>query len=231
MEEEKTLDNLEVWEESENETLQDEDNSQTAKEERYKQQMEGSKQEAQRLRTMLIEQWVKEAKRDARSLLELHDTDPKIADAVAKEFGYDNFEDAKRYIDQKTYSDEPSNEDSEAKFEKWYQERKTKETDAEARAKAEKLFTKKIKDDELREKAKDYFKKMTWGKKLTIDEAEEFADMATLYVNKDSMRAEMYEQGLWNFASTWMWMWKKPSAEQGKLVVRNGKLISLDSND
>jgi hypothetical protein len=29
-----------------------------------------------------------------------------------------------------------------------------------------------------------------------MEEAEEFAEMATLYVNKDSMKANMYEEGL-----------------------------------
>jgi hypothetical protein len=34
-------------------------------------------------------------------LLELHDVDPKLADEVARRFNYDNFEDAKKFIDQK----------------------------------------------------------------------------------------------------------------------------------
>jgi hypothetical protein len=64
-----------------------------------------------------------------------------------------------------------------------------------------------------------------------MEEAEEFAEMATLYVNKDSMKANMYEEGLWNFASTWMWMWKKPSTSWSNMVVRNGRLVDLNSNN
>jgi hypothetical protein len=55
--------------------------------------------------------------------------------------------------------------------------------------------------------------------------------MATLYANKDSMRANMYDEGLWNFASTWMWMWKKPSATGSNLIVRDGRLVDLNSNN
>jgi hypothetical protein len=34
-------------------------------------------------------------------LLDLHDVDPKLADEVARKFGYDDFADAKKFIDQK----------------------------------------------------------------------------------------------------------------------------------
>ena len=54
---------------------------------------------------MLIDQQVEAAEKDARSLLKLHDADPKLADEVARKFGYDDFADAKKYIDQKDFSD------------------------------------------------------------------------------------------------------------------------------
>jgi hypothetical protein len=64
-----------------------------------------------------------------------------------------------------------------------------------------------------------------------MDEAEEFAEMATLYVNKDSLRAERYDEWLSSYASTWMWMGKKaPSGTGERLVVRDGRLVSLDDN-
>ena len=232
------LDNLEVWETTTDVETPEEDNSHTDEEAskiaRYKEQIKGSQEEAMRLRNLAIEQWVKAAEKDARSLLDLHEVDPKLADEVARRFNYDNFADAKKFIDQKFSDDEwmkSTKSDSEADFERWYQERKAKETDEAARARADKIFTKEIKDEELREKAKAQFKRIAWTKKLSIEEAEEFAEMATLYANKDSMKAEMYEQGLSNFASTWMWMWKKPSSSWSNMVVRNGRLVDLNSNN
>jgi hypothetical protein len=53
----------------------------------------------------MIDREVKNAEKDARSLLELHDADPKLADEVAKRFGYDDFNDAKSEIDKKTGGD------------------------------------------------------------------------------------------------------------------------------
>lgn len=233
------LDNLEVWENETVDTVEtpEEDNSHTDEEAskiaRYKEQMKGSQEEAMRLRNLAIDQWVKAAENDARSLLDLHDVDPKLADEVARKFGYDDFADAKQFIDQKFNNSEwMKNPESESKadFERWYQERKAKETDEEARARATKIFAKEIKDEDLREKAQAQFNKIAWKKRLSIQEAEEFAEMATLYANKDSMRASMYEDWLGSFASTGMWMWKKPSSTWSNMVVRNGRLVDLNSN-
>lgn len=236
MEEEKTLDNLEVWEEENLENGTPEmDNSHTAKEERYKQQIAWSRAEAERLRNLVLDREVKAAEKDARSLLELHDADPKLADEVAKKFGYDDFADAKKYIDQKDFSDGGVEKTQSASlkedFEKFYQERKAKETHEEALKQADKILN-KIKDADARERAEEQFKKIAWNKTLTIDEAEEFAEMATLYVNKDSLRAERYDEWLSSYASTWMWMGKKApaSSSQDRLVVRDGRLVSLDDN-
>ena len=233
--EEETLDNLEVWEvETEMETPVEQDNSHTAKEERYKQQIAWSRAEAERLRNLVLDREVKAAEKDARSLLELHEADPKLADAVARKFGYDDFADAKKYIDQKDFSDggveKTQNASLKEDFEKFYQERKAKETHEEALKKADKILW-KIKDADARERAEEHFKKIAWNKTLTIDEAEEFAEMATLYVNKDSLRAERYDEWLSSYASTWMWMGKKaPSSTGERLVVRDGRLVSLDDN-
>lgn len=233
---ENQLDNLEVWEVEnlENGTPDEQDNSHTAKEERYKQQIAWSRAEATRLRELLIEQQAKAAEKDARSLLELHNADPKLADEVARKFGYDDFADAKKYIDQKDFSDGGVEKTRDASlkedFEKFYQERKAKETHEEAINRANKILW-KIKDEWAREKALEKFNQIAWNKTLTIDEAEEFAEMATLYVNKDSLRAERYDEWLSSYASTWLWMGKKANTTGWeKLVVRNGRLVSLDDN-
>lgn len=236
--EDETLDNLEVWGEGgqENETLDNEgqDNSHTAKEERYKQQMLGSKKEAERVRNLLIDREVKNAEKDARSLLELHDVDPKLADEVAQKFGYDDFADAKSEIDKKmgneNWMSKTKDASFEESFEKLYQERKAKELNEEARERAKKIIG-KITDKDAREKAEAQFNKIVWNKQLTIDEAEEFAEMTTLYVNKENLRAEKYEDSIGNYASTWMWMGKKPWTWDWKVeVVRNGRLVVLDTN-
>ena len=144
-------------------TPEEQDNSHTAKEERYKQQIAGSKAEATRLRSLLIEQQVKAAEKDARSLLDLHNADPKLADEVARKFGYDDFADAKKYIDQKDFSDsgveKTSNASLKEDFEKFYQERKAKETHEEALKKADKILS-KIKDADARERAQAKFEQI-----------------------------------------------------------------------
>ena len=226
------LENLEVWENVENGTPDTQDNSHTDKIERYKQQMEGSKAEAKRMHDMMLEREIKRASQDASSLLELHDLDPRLADEVAKSFGYDDFNDAKLAIAEKVGSwvSKTNEADFQENFEKFYQERKAKEMHEEALKKADKIIN-KITNEWARERAKKQFDKITNWKQLTIDEAEEFAEMATLFVNKDSLKAEAYDDGLAAYASTGMWMGKKPSATDWKVeVVRNGKIVYLDSN-
>ena len=229
--EEKELDNLEVWEEN-NETPEEQDNSHTDKLTRYKQQMEWSKAEAKRQHDMWLEREVERASRDAKSLLELHKVDPKLADEVARKFWYDDFEDAKWSISgaDDWWVEKTKTADFEDNFERLYQERRAKEVHEDAIKRADKILS-KIKDDTQRDVARRQFEKITAGKTLTVEEAEEFADMATLYVNKDSLRANRYDEWLWNYASTWMWMWRKPESTEWKIeVVRNGKIVYLDSN-
>lgn len=233
MDEEK-LDNLEVWEENQeiDGTPEEQDNSHTSKETRYKEQLKGSREEAERLRNLIIDREVKAAEKDAKSLLELHETDPKLANEVAKRFGYDDYEDARWEIEKKVSSwvEKTNDVDLEEKFEKMYQERKAKETHEEALKQANKILN-KIKDEGLRGMAQSKFGNLAKWKTLSIDEAEELAEMATLYVNKDNLRENKYEEWLWDYASTWMWMGKKPGAgEWEKLVVIGWKIVDLNSN-
>lgn len=228
------LDNLEVWEDQEiDETPEQQDNSHADKETRYKEQLKGSREEAERLRNLVIDREVKAAEKDARSLLELHDTDPKLANEVAKRFGYDDYDDAKSEIERKLASqDEDWDADFEEKFEKMYQERKAKEVHEEALQKANKILN-KIKDDDLREVAEKKFARLSKWKTLTIDEAEELAEMATLYVNKDNLRENKYEEWLWDYASTWIWMWKKwgsKGTQEPQPIIMWWKIVYLDPN-
>lgn len=233
MERDDELENLEVWEENQgiDETSDETENSHNEKETRYKEQLKGSREEAMRLRNLIIDREVKAAEKDARSLLELHETDPKLANEVAKRFGYDDYEDARWEIEKKVngWVEKTDDANLEEKFEKMYQERKAKEIHEEAIKQANKIL-KKIKDDDLREIAEKKFEKLTKGKTLSIDEAEELAEMATLYVNKDNLRESKYEEWLWDYASTWMWMWKKAwKVKEDNWIVVNWRMV-LDSN-
>jgi hypothetical protein len=124
------------------ETPNNADNSQPAtdqdKLERYKQQMEGSKQEAKKFRDLAIESEVARAEVDANSIVELHDKDPKMADEVAKRFGYSDFTEVKASLsDDKKPSDTLSEKE---KFNQWYEERRVKEESGNAHSQANKIL-------------------------------------------------------------------------------------------
>ena len=199
----------------------------TEKEKRYKEQIAWSKSEAERLRQMVIEVEVQKASQNADSLLELHSKDPKMANEVAKEFWYADFEDAKQKIsgDESEISNKWLTEDD---FERMYQKRKQKEEHEKAIKKAEKFIAKL--DEEKQEKAKAYFDKISDWKTLDEETALEFAEMATLYVNKDKLKNDKLQDWIAMLWSTWLWNSKKGSNNEDKYVVRDWKLVLL-SND
>ena len=43
------------------------------------------------------------------------------------------------------------------------------------------------------------------GKNLTTEQAIEFANMATLYVNKDKLKSDKFAEWLVGLWSTWLW--------------------------
>lgn len=236
--EEKDIDNLDVYEtetpEEDNSHTDDQVEESTVK--RYKEQIAWSKAEAERLRNLAIEREIAHASKDATSLLELYSTDTKLANDVAKRFWYSSFEDAKSRIDNNLWEkmnqkETTKQEDLEKSFEEMYQKRKAQEIHELSLKKAEKII-KKITDSNLQEKAVEYFDKITKDKQLTIEEAEEFAEMATLYVNKDNLKSEKYEKWLSSFASNWLNnSSKNVNVEATTTVVRNGRLVVLDSNN
>ena len=210
----------------------DEGNPQTPdelseKERRYKEQLAWSKSEAERLRKMVIEAEVQKASQNADSLLELHSKDPKLANEVAKEFGYSSFDDAKQKIsaDESQESNKWLTEDD---FEIMYQSRKQKEEHEKALKKVEKVIAKL--DDEKKEKAQAYFDKISDWKLLDEETSLEFAEMATLYVNKDKIKNDKLQDWIAMLWSTWLWNSKKSSNNEDKYVVRDWKLVLL-SND
>jgi len=110
---------------------------------------------------MIIDAEVEKASKNAQSLLDLHDKDPKLANEVAKKFGYSDFEDAKSRIPSKkeTILEKKNIDFNEDEFEKMYQKRKKKEEHEKAISKVEKEFNKL--DKSVQEKAKAYFEKIT----------------------------------------------------------------------
>ena len=198
------------------------------KEKRYKEQLAWSKSEAERLRQLIVEAEVQKASQNANSLLELHSKDPKLANEVAKEFWYESFDDAKKQITTEDESKQSNKWLTEDEFEKWYQQRKSKEEHEKALKKAENLIAKL--DEQKQEKAKAFFDKIAGGKTLDEETAIEFAEMATLYVNKDKLKWEKYQEWIAMLWSTWLWNSKKASDDKPREVVRDGKLVLLSNN-
>ncbi len=187
----------------------DKDNSPTTtdqeKLDRYKQQMEGSKQEAQKFRNLAIESEVKRAEVDANSIIELHGKDPKMAEEVAKKFWYSTYKDVETTLNKPT-TPEPINNTDDAserdKFNQWYEERKVQEESSNAHSEADKLFATLEWDTQT--EARKHYKMMTDWRNLTVNQATEMAKMATLYVNKDNLKSEKLQEWLLNFGNTWL---------------------------
>lgn len=85
-------------------------------------------------------------------------------------------------------------------FETKYNQKRSQERHEEAITKAQKILAKLPED--LREEAQKRFDKVSKGQMLDEETAIEFAEMATLYVNKDNLRAEILNDSLAMLGST-----------------------------
>ena len=205
---------------------------------RYKEQISWSKKEADRLRTVAIEVAYNNWEATYEALEKLYEKDPRLADEVAKKYSYDDFKDLKKSL--KKTNDEYIKSDNrfdQSEFDRLYNERKSKEEHEKALKKVETVFNKL--DDDVKQNAKKYFEKITKWQKLTVDEAMEYAEMTTLFVNKDRVKQQKYESGLWDIWSTWVWVKKTTtttsknnSQQQMVRIIRKGKLVLIPkSND
>lgn len=167
--------------------------------ERYKQQMEGSKKEAERLAKLAFNAQVKLAQQDANNLLELHKQDPKLAEQVAEKFGYSSFDEAKKSI---TGSEDTELVPQQEDFDTQYQKKRAEERHQEALEEVALFFDKSNLEADQQEQAQEYFDKITGWRQLTRSEAMEFAEMATLYVQKDSLKQNKFENWVKQLAST-----------------------------
>tara|TARA_R110000868_G_scaffold402217_2_gene678369 strand:+ start:850 stop:1143 length:294 start_codon:yes stop_codon:yes gene_type:complete len=89
---------------------------------------------------------------------------------------------------------------SEADIEKIVSEREAKKEHEKAITKAEKLLDKLPAD--LRDEAQSRFDKISKGQMLDEETAIEFAQMATLFVNKDNLKADILNDSLAMLGST-----------------------------
>ena len=192
--------------EEDNAESEDQDTVEDPKATRHAQQMEWARKEVQRLREIAVTTAVRAASLDPQSLVDLHKSDPKLAKEVASNLDFTQTErwTFENFLKGKKWSDD---EDKES----YYQRRRAEEIHSEALDRATKLID-KIKDEDLREKAKAKFDKISDWKRLTYDDAEEFAEMAISFVwaknNVDSK-----ERAAAKAVSTTVWKSNKNSSE------------------
>jgi hypothetical protein len=125
---------------------------------------------------------------DANNLLELSKVDAKLANEVAKRFGYDDLRDAKEQITGvKVEVEKPSEEE----LETYYQQRKSKEDHEAALIDAETVL--KELPQELQKIAIDEFNELIEGKILTREKALKIANMVTLSLNKGKKKTDATE--------------------------------------
>lgn len=188
---------------------------------RHAEQLAGSRAEVDRLRSIAVESVAKASEKDASVFLDTHAKDPKLANEVAKALWYANSDDILAQINNKP-------EKAEDDFETKYAQKRAQEKHEEAINKAEKILAKL--PDDLKEEAQKRFNKVIKGQMLDEETAIEFAEMATLYVNKDNLRAEILNDSLAMLGSTWVGKSKKVTEKEPQYVVRDGKLVLLSNN-
>lgn len=209
---------------------ENQDNSpEDAKAKRHAEQMAWSKAEVERLEAIALEAQKKLAEVDANNLLELYSTNPQMAEKVAKRFWYDSFAEAKAKITGGSTVQVKTEDD----FDVRYQAKRAEERHQEAIEDATSFIEKSKLEEAKQQEAKTYFDRITNGKQLTRAEAIEYADMATLYVQKERIKEWKYQEWLKEMQSSWLSLNSKKTSvksDEPLTIVRNGELIVLPSN-
>lgn len=185
-----------------------------AKIERWKQQLEWSKQEALIQRQERIWEWKELLLEDVNNLNRLAKVkDTKIVWDVLSELGYNSLEEAlvENWLST-SKKEEKKDWMTKEELEKWYEDRKTQDIHNLAITKIWKVFE-KLPEDE-KEIAQKNFDKITKWKTLTIEEAEEYADMAILYAWKD----KIVKTSNWLIDLAWIWYNKNDKWKQKDLL-------------
>lgn len=162
---------------------------------------------------------------DASVFLEAYNEDPKYAEKIAKALNYANAQEVLDLLKAKDTSPKGFTEDD---IEKIVSEREAKKEHEKAITKAEKILDKLPED--LREEAQKRFDKISKGQMLDEETAIEFAEMATLYVNKDNLKADLYNDSLAMLGSSWVGKSKKNAPTAPQYVVRDGELVLISNN-
>lgn len=197
---------------------------------RYKEQLNWSKSEAERLRRIAVEAEIERTKLNPANLLDLYKKDPKLAKEVWDKFDLSEYWGFESYVKNNWKAENSQiGSLSEDEFERLYQSRRAKEEHQRALKKVDGIFSSLETDEQ--ERAKSYFDKITSWKTLDEETATEFAEMATLYVTKDKIKSNNYYDAVKNYSSTWMNNKKKPRWDEKVPVVVNWKLVYLNSNE
>ncbi len=179
------------------------DNPQNAdKIERYKQQLEGSKaealkkaEEANRYKEMLINIEYEKVTKDKNYLSDLHKKDPVIADEIAKKFSTSTGTPISSYEEYTNVFAEGNNTDAISNFnpetiskmlDDKMQEYIAMQNNQKVSETVNKMFDGM--NGEKRDMAKKFYEDLTSGKNLTTEEAMKYAEMTTLYVNKEEIQ-------------------------------------------
>jgi len=187
---------------------------------RHAEQLDGSRAEVARMRQIAIDSAARASEKDVNAFLEVHSKDPKLANDVAKALWYTNADEVLTEINKPTAKKEDD-------FETRYAQKRAEEKHSEAIKKADKILAKL--PDELKEEAQKRFDKVTKGQLLDEETAIEFAEMATLYVNKDNLRADVLNDSLAMLGSTGVGKSRKVTEKEPQYVVRDGKLVLLSN--
>ncbi len=187
---------------------------------RHVELLKGKEKQLEETQTALADFLYKSATTvDVGILREYRARDPKLVDKVASQL---DFTWTKWWSYQNFLDDKVSKSDDD--FDVKYNERRSKEIHESALNKAEKVISKV--NEDVREKAQTYFEKITDWKRLTEEDAIEYAEMATLYVQKGKKPdvEEAITDLAWSPVS-----WRKPWNETHVTVVDpiSGKRILI----
>lgn len=209
---------------SQNPVAPQQDNPQTVdadKAKRHSEQMEWArmevermKAEAERSQNIAYKTAISAAKVNGNSLLELYDEDPTLAEKVAKDWFGMTINEVKAFLNGEAPTEKVSltQDDVDKLFEEKYEKRKSDEMHNESLQIAESYLL-KIKDESLQEEARKKFQLLSEWKKLTPSLANELAEMATLYVNKDNLMNWAYTKSVETLSSTGLSSSKKSTKD------------------
>ena len=193
---------------------------------RHKEIVHGKELETKKARELAINTvWKYATTTDSSILLEVNKEDPQLAKAVAEKIDWENSE-WWSYANFLKGNVKKSDDDFDTKYER----RRQQERHEESIKKAHKVIDNL--SDDVRDEALDYFNDITEGKTLTEEKALKYAEMASIYVNKDKQRQEKKGEAEKALSSTNLPKWTTPgkSTEQRVRSSKERKLILLSSN-